>query len=155
MKNRIVFDLDGTIYPLYHQENWLERLLSEEKGLFNSQGFMGHFPTVLALLKYLKAHGHAVSVCTWTPKNVSDKYIAQVEREKIEWLEDFFGLDFFDSVFVLPYGADKKAPFKSETGVILFDDNSEIRQEWNEGDGFVSFDETQILPVLNLLANAV
>ena len=81
MKN-IYFDMDGTIADLYGEKNWLDSLMNEKKGLFYNLPVMHDKQELVTVINNLIDNGYNVSVITWTPKNVSDKYIEIVADEK-------------------------------------------------------------------------
>ena len=79
MNKAIYFDMDGTIADLYNEENWLTRLLNEEKGLFRNLKPMHDKDRLTKVINDLIKLGFEIEVITWTPKNVSQEYI------KIVW----------------------------------------------------------------------
>jgi hypothetical protein len=150
-KLKLVFDMDGTIYPLYEVNNWLERLLNEDVSIFTKKAFIGDILQFTKNVNLLKRKGYEIAICTWTPKNTSQEYVKRVELAKTEWIENFFGTDLFDEIFILPYGTPKGNCFQGQKNLVLFDDNSEVRKEWEEMTKCPAFDENYVFPVLKML----
>lgn len=129
MAKTIYFDLDGTIFDLYNEENWLDRLLGETKGLFQNLKTMFPKDEIHHVLNLLKQNGYDLQVITWTPKNVSDDYIKQVEKEKLISLKEF---PQFTQIHCLAYGTPKQnAKIRKTKEMILVDDNLEVAEMWN------------------------
>ena len=129
MAKTIYFDLDGTLFDLYGEENWLEKLLSETKGLFQNLKTIFPKEEIHNVLNLLKENGYQLEVITWTPKNVSEKYIQIVEKEKELSLKEFHQ---FSKIHYLRYGTPKqKALIKRTKEMILVDDNLEVIQNWD------------------------
>ena len=129
MAKTIYFDMDGTIADLYGTPNWLTDLQSETKGLFRNLKVMHDKEKLTEIFHQLKEMGFAVEVITWTPKNVSDKYIKTVEIEKKEWIKEHFPI--IEKIHCLDYGTPKQnAPIKNTKHQILVDDNIEVNTLW-------------------------
>jgi 5'(3')-deoxyribonucleotidase len=130
MAKKIFFDMDGTIADLYNEENWLPRLLSESKGLFRNLKPMHDKDKLTKIFNDLVELGFEIEVITWTPKDVSQDYIAIVEKEKKEWIQEHFPI--IKNVHCLNYGVPKqKAKYKKAKLEILVDDNLEVVEMWN------------------------
>lgn len=128
MAKTIYFDLDGTIFDLYNEEDWLNKLLTETKGLFQNLKTMFPKNEIHKVFNLLKENGYNLEVITWTPKNVSQEYIKIVEKEKEISLKEFHQIS---KIHCLAYGTPKqKAPIKKSKEMILVDDNLEVAEMW-------------------------
>lgn len=128
MKN-IYFDMDGTIADLYGEKNWLDSLMNEKKGLFYNLPVMHDKQELITVINDLIDNGYNVSVITWMPKNVSDKYIEIVADEKRKWIAKHFPM--IKDIYCLGYGVPKqKAEYKKSKLDILVDDNEEVLKLW-------------------------
>ncbi len=130
MAKKIFFDMDGTIADLYNEENWLTRLLNEEKGLFRNLKPMHDKDRLTKVINDLIELGFEIEIITWTPKNVTQEYIKIVEEEKKEWIQEHFPM--IKNIHFLAYGIPKqKAKYKKAKLEILVDDNLEVVEMWN------------------------
>ena len=130
MRKTLYFDMDGTIADLYGQENWLNDLLAEKRGLFRNLRIMHDKAELVNALETLRNLGFNLEIITWTPKNVSQEYVEIVENEKIAWVNE--NLPYFEKITCLPYGTPKqKALSTRENLQILVDDNLEVVEMWN------------------------
>lgn len=148
MARKIFFDLDGTLYDLYGQENWLPRLLSEDTTIFTEGDMLVNLTELVKIMLVLKGLGYSFGVVTWTPKEVSKNYCRRVRYAKEKWLRENFG-DIFDEIHVLSYGNNKNRYAKD--GSILFDDEKKNRQDWSSKDGF-AFGVNDILGILHAIS---
>lgn len=127
----INFDFDGTIYPLYTEvEDWLPRLERECPTVFTENKAMADLKAIRELLLQLKEYGVEVNAVTWLPMNATDEYEKDATRQKLEWAENQLGLDVFNNFYAVPYGTPKHKVPKRKRGMLLFDDNEEVRKEW-------------------------
>jgi 5'(3')-deoxyribonucleotidase len=122
-KVNVYLDMDGTIANLYEQENWLERLLNEENGLFATCEPM---TTEEVIFKVFPKNQFNVKILSMTPKNVSKAYCETVIKEKNAWLDKFFPN--ITKRHYLPYGNNKN--FKNSKNAVLVDDNATIRENF-------------------------
>jgi len=138
--------MDGTIADLYGQNNWLERLKNEEPGLYETANPLVDLGILKEKLELLKEKGFKIKVITWLAKGVSNNYHTIVTEEKLNWLEKI-GVE-FDDIHIVRYGTEKhNVPVDIEKD-ILFDDNADVRLNW-ELNGGVALDEKDILGKLN------
>lgn len=129
MTKKIYFDMDGTIADLYGEKNWLDRLLNEERGLFENLPVMHDKHKLTRIITDLQELGFEIGVITWTPKNVTKRYINTVAKEKINWVQKNFPM--IEEIHILEYGTPKqKAPIKKAKEMILVDDNEEVLNTW-------------------------
>lgn len=129
MTKKIFFDMDGTIADLYGEKNWLDRLLNEERGLFENLQVMHNKQELEKTFNELEKKGYELEIITWTPKNVTDRYINTVTREKINWVQKNFPM--IKNIYCLAYGTPKqKAPITKAKEMILVDDNEEVLEKW-------------------------
>lgn len=130
MKKTIYFDMDGTIANLYETNNWLERLLAEEEGLFLNLEIMHDKEKLTEIINDLIKLGFGVEVITWTPKDVTEEYVKVVEVEKKKWMKRHFPM--IEKITCLRYGTPKQKALKTrEHQQILVDDNIEVNELWN------------------------
>ncbi len=156
MKKRkimLYFDMDGTIADLYDHENWLEKIRDGES-IFNELKKMPKTDKIIKYLNKIKQYSDdvKVNIITWLPMDATIPQMIQYTDEKIQWTEkNFVPVSAF---IALPYGSPKhKAIIKEEKAYhLLFDDNAEVRNEW-QGKNKIAFDENNIVEVLRLILN--
>jgi len=147
MKTRkIYFDMDGTIADLYGQENWLDRLIAEEPELYLNAKPLVDLGLLRNKIEQLQEKGVEVEIITWLAKGTSNNHHTMVTEEKLEWLDNT-GIEFND-IHIVQYGTEKHNVPVSIENSILFDDNAEVREDW-ERNGGIAFDEKSILAKLN------
>lgn len=140
VKKLLVFDMDGTIADLYHVENWLSFLRSENTFPYENAKPLYDMEEMRAVLCELKKHGYLVAVTTWLSKESSAEYKKAVTEVKRAWLENCgFPYDFFHAV---QYGTCKRYPTSPRKQYrkgcfypieqILFDDSEEVRADWEK-----------------------
>ena len=142
MRKTIYFDMDGTIADLYRANDWLERLLAEEKGLFLDLEPMHDKEELTEILNRLKDSNYGLEVITWTPKDVSNEYVKTVEQEKRAWMKRHFPM--IEKIMCLEYGTPKQELGRG----ILFDDEKQNRINWKDK----AYDERNILETLGAIA---
>ena len=152
-KIKLYFDMDGTIADLYNHENWLEKIRSGQP-IFNELKKMPRTNKVIYYLNQIEQHTDnvEVNIITWLPLNATIPQMIQYTEEKKEWSEKNFVR--VSNFIALPYGSPKhKAILKEEKAYhLLFDDNAEVRNEW-QGKYKIAFDENNIVEVLRLILN--
>lgn len=122
-KTTAYIDMDGTVYPLYQQENWLNRLENSDPSVFSADEAMVSEATLLSLFPTEK---YTIKVLSMTPKNASKEYCEKVIEAKNAWLDKFFPS--IKERIYLPYGNNKN--LKNSSNAILIDDNKEIRENF-------------------------
>ena len=128
----LVFDMDGTIADLYGVENWLAMLRAEDSTPYAIAKPLYDMDTLNTLLTELKAFGYRVVVTTWLANGSSNAYSKEVARVKKEWL-DKWGFP-YDRYYPVAYGTPKQNVTRGKAEYqILFDDNDDVRAEWDLG----------------------
>lgn len=122
-KINVYIDMDGTIANLYEVNNWLEKLRSEERDLFNN---LKPITTQERLLKIFPKKLYNVKILSMTPKNASEEYCEIVKQEKNIWLDKYFP-QITERIY-LKYGDNKN--LKNSKNAILLDDNETIRKNF-------------------------
>jgi hypothetical protein len=143
---KIYFDMDGTIADLYGQENWLERLMNEEPELYLKAQPLIDMGVLRDKIEELQEKDIEVKVITWLAKNTSNNHLTIITEEKLEWLDNT-GIE-FDDIHIVKYGTEKHNIPKSVKGDILFDDNADVRMNWELAGG-IAYNEKQIFEKLN------
>lgn len=126
---KICFDMDGTIADLYGVENWLEYLIAEDTKPYAVAKPMMNMSALARRLNTLQRKGYEIGVISWTSKNGSAQYNAEVESVKRTWLKKHLTSVQFDFIAVIPYGTNKSM-FASNDNDILFDDEAHNRENW-------------------------
>ncbi len=135
---KIYFDMDGTVADLYGTDGWLEKIRSEESGLFENLEPMYDMLKIECLCLDMIEQGTSINVITWTPMFASSEYIAQVAEEKRKWLAQY--MPYVSEIHILEYGTPKQfAPTKKAKEMILIDDNKEVCEMWNTNKQRTSF----------------
>lgn len=142
MDNRVlVFDMDGTIADLYKVDGWLADLRAYNPRPYEVARPMYDMETMAELLMILQAQGWKVVVTTWLSKESTKAYDDEVKRAKLEWLAKHHFP--FDEIHLVGYGTPKASCTEHLGGVqFLFDDNVEVRREWESNPNRFSVDAT-------------
>ena len=127
---KICFDMDGTIADLYGVENWLEYLLAENVKPYEAAKPLVNMSALARRLNTLQRKGYEIGVISWTSKNGSAEYNAEVEIAKRAWLRKHLASVKFDEINIVKYGTPKSLFCKSADD-ILFDDEDQNRNSWN------------------------
>lgn len=120
----VYLDMDGTIFDLYGQNNWLERLRTEDDTVFTGDRRM---VTEEVLRTHFPADTYDVRVLSMTPKDATDEYCERVIARKNEWLDRYFPS--ITKRIYRKYGHNKN--LKNSKYAILIDDSEPIRNSWN------------------------
>jgi 5'(3')-deoxyribonucleotidase len=120
----VYLDMDGTIFDLYGQNNWLERLRTEDDTVFTGDRRM---VTEEVLRTHFPADAYDVRVLSMTPKDATDEYCERVIARKNEWLDRYFPS--ITKRIYRKYGHNKN--LKNSKYAILIDDSEPIRNSWN------------------------
>ena len=83
----IWFDMDGTLVDLYGIPNWLEYLQSDNPAPYLYAKPLLKLAPLARILNKLIRKGHTINIISWTAKNGSTQYNAEVAAAKIKWLK--------------------------------------------------------------------
>ena len=122
-RQRVYLDMDGTIFELYHREDWLERLENGDESVF-----WGDFRIITEndLKFFYPASEFEIIILSMTPKGADDDFCKRVEEVKNRWLDLYFPS--ITKRIYRKYGHNKN--LKGSANAILIDDNAEIRKTW-------------------------
>lgn len=123
----IYFDLDGTLYNLYNQPNWLEQVTQENEQVFCDGGALYDLQELQELLDRLRKKGYVIGVITWLPKDATRDYRKKVRDVKRQWIDN--NLRNVDEVHIVKYGTPKHLVRNVENS-ILVDDDEQVRKQW-------------------------
>lgn len=124
-KRQVVYlDMDGTIFNLYEQENWLERLRSEDPLVFSGDN---RIITEERLRIFFPESEYDVRILSMTPLNASNEYCEKVIETKNAWLDKYFPS--ITKRIYRKYGHNKN--LRNSKTAILIDDSEPIRNSWN------------------------
>lgn len=136
----INFDMDGTIANLYGVENWLEDLTNYNPRPYAVAKPLVNMSALARVLNKLKKSGYVINVISWLSKTSTPEYDEKVIFAKKQWLAKHLKSVIFDNIFIVPYGT----PKQTLADGILFDDESQNRENWNGQ----AFDVDNILDIL-------
>jgi hypothetical protein len=129
----IYFDLDGTVYDLYAQPMWLERITTlADPTIYDVEGATIYPTTDLAaVLDTLVAKGHKIGVISWLAKSASQDYNVTVRAIKRAWIAKH--MPQATEVHVVKYGTPKHRVANDKSNAILVDDVADVRNAWTHG----------------------
>ena len=136
----INFDLDGTIANLYGVDNWLEDLTNYNPRPYAIAKPLVNMSALARVLNRLKRAGYVINIISWLSKTSTPEYDEKVTLAKKQWLAKHLKSVTFDNIFIVPYGT----PKQTLADGILFDDESQNRENWNGQ----AFDVDNILNIL-------
>lgn len=145
-KRTIWFDMDGTIADLYSVENWLPKLRAYDPSPYAEAEVMWNMSLLARYLNKLQKLGYWIGIISWASKDSTTEYDRAVADAKREWLKVHLNSVTFNEILITPYGVPKEL-WMNATDDILFDDNEEIRNEW-DGE---AYEPTEIFSVLSSL----
>jgi len=145
-KRTIWFDMDGTIADLYNVENWLPKLRAYDPSPYAEAEVMLNMSLLARYLNKLQKLGYWIGIISWASKDSTTEYDRAVAEAKREWLKIHLSSVTFNEILITPYGVPKEL-WMNATDDILFDDNEEIRNEW-DGE---AYEPTEIFSVLSSL----
>jgi hypothetical protein len=148
MKRTIWFDMDGTIANLYAVDNWLGKLRSYDPSPYAEAEVMLNMSLLARYLNKLQKLGYWIGIISWASKDSTCEYDKQVTEVKREWLKIHLSSVTFNEILITPYGVPKEI-WMNTADDILFDDNEDIRGEW-DGE---AYEPNEILSVLKELVN--
>lgn len=144
----INFDLDGTLVDLYGVPNWLEMLRNEDTTPYEIARPLVNFSHLARLLNKLIDKGATVNIISWTSKGGSPEYNEAVAEAKRAYIKKHLPSVHFANIFIVPYGTPKYTIAKG----ILFDDEDKNRCDWRKHNGTYSFDQDEIIMILQALS---
>jgi 5'(3')-deoxyribonucleotidase len=141
--NTIYFDLDGTLYDLYSQPQWLERITTEQDAsAYSADASLYNGMELADIASRLCRAGFAIGVISWCADGATREFNSAVRRVKREWVKK--NLPMASEVHIVKYGTPKHYVAYNKNG-ILVDDNAEVRAAWKG----LTIDASQnILPAL-------
>ena len=122
-KKTVYLDMDGTIYPLYTQTDWLERLRAEDKTVFSADEQM---VTESELYKHFPKEKYDIKIFSMTPLGATKKYADEVIEVKNAWLDKYFPT--LKTRIYKAYGHSKN--LRNCENAILVDDSEVIRDNF-------------------------
>lgn len=143
MKRTIWFDMDGTLNRFYDVPDWLPKLRSFDPSPYAEAEVMHNMSLLARYLNKLQKMGYRIGIISWLAKESTYEYDRQVAEVKREWLQIHLGSVRFDAIHITSYGVPKEL-YMTASDDILFDDNAEIRGEW-DGE---AYEPNEILSVL-------
>ena len=127
----IYFDLDGTLYDLYGQTDWLPRLLAHDPSPYAEGNALVDLVALHETLCDLIAEGYTVGVVSWCAKGSTPEYDRKVRATKRAWIRE--NLPTASEVHIVRYGTPKHRIVNNKTNAILVDDERENLTKWNRG----------------------
>lgn len=141
MIKEINFDMDGTIADLYGCTGWLEDIIAESVRPYAEAKPLINLSVLARVLNKKIAEGYKVNIISWTAKNGTEKYNAEVAEAKRIWLAKHLKSVRFNEIRILPYGT----PKHEHGNGVLFDDEKPNRDNWIG----IAFDEKDIIKNLH------
>jgi hypothetical protein len=139
----IYFDLDGTLYDLYAQPRWHERITTDQDAsAYAADALIPDGIQFANCITRLLRAGYRIGVVSWLANHSSVDYSKAVRRVKREWVKK--NLPEATEIHIVKYGTPKHRIVKDKTG-ILVDDNAEIRASWK---GLTIDANQNIIPIL-------
>ena len=129
MKNKICFDMDGTIANLYAVEGWLDMLRAYDPTPYAKAEPMVNMSALARLLHKAQRLGYEIVIISWLSKEPTAEYDMAVTQAKIEWLQNHLPSVEWNEIHIVSYGT----PKSQFGGGVLFDDEERNRIEWGEG----------------------
>ena len=124
----IYFDLDGTLYDLYGQPMWLERITRIfDPSVYGADAPLVSFADLSPILDSLVSHGYRIGIVSWCAKDAPKWYDAAVREMKRDWVKRF--LPQVSEVHIVKYGTPKHRVVRDREG-ILVDDDAKVRESW-------------------------
>jgi hypothetical protein len=130
MKEKIYFDMDGTIANLYGDPNWLPKLMACDPTPYVNATPLVNMSRLAKALHKAQRNGYTIGVISWLSKNSTCEYDEAVTLAKLEWLNSHLPSVEWDEIHIVAYGT-PKSTVADAFGGILFDDEEQNRVEWN------------------------
>jgi 5'(3')-deoxyribonucleotidase len=139
----IYFDLDGTLYDLYSQPNWLARITTEaDASVYATDALIPNGVEFANCLARLCRAGYRIGVVSWLAGGASVDFNRAVRKIKREWVKK--NLPQATEIHIVKYGTPKHRIVQDRTA-ILVDDNAEILATWK---GLTIDANQNIIPIL-------
>lgn len=148
ISKNIYFDMDGTLADFYSVENWLSYLDNSDPTPYREAKPLFNFSSLARLLNRLISQDYTINIISWGSKGSTSEFLTNTEQAKKDWLKKHLPSVNFTNIIITPYGVNK-SEFMRTKNDILFDDNIEVRRNW-EG---LAFSEKDILSVLKALTH--
>jgi hypothetical protein len=129
MRKAIYLDMDGTFVNLYSVNNWLEQLRAFNPTPYIEAEPLVRMASLARLLNALQQRGDHIAIVSWLSKESTPEYDEAVTLAKLTWLQAHLPSVQFDEIVIVPYGTPKSEVVEFPEGV-LFDDESQNREEW-------------------------
>ena len=139
-----VFDMDGTLFDLYGVEDWLPQLRAEDTSPYLAAKPMINFNLLTRYLNRIQRAGHKIMVVSWTSKESSPEYHSQVAWAKFKSLRRHLPSVHWDAIIFANYGTEKSTLVK-DSKAFLFDDDENVRTNWQGGLAFEPVDIFRVL----------
>ena len=145
-KPTIYFDLDDTVYDLYHRMLWLDRItiLADPSVYEEKDANIYARDEFIALLDALVAAGYKLGVVSWLAKGGTQDYNNAVREVKRAWVKAF--MPQVTEIHIVKYGTPKHHVINDKGNAILVDDVEEVRAAWHHGHTIDASDN--IIPAL-------
>jgi len=136
---KICFDMDGTIANLYGVEDWLPKLRAYDPSPYMEAAPMIRLCTLARMLNKLQRLGYEIGVISWLSKDPDPVYGGLVAEAKRTWLKKHLPSVNWDFVEIVPYGIPKSSTIEFSSYDILFDDEENNIEDWEEKGGWGFF----------------
>ena len=139
-----VFDMDGTLFDLYGVDNWLPQLRAGDTSPYLAAKPMINFSLLARYLNRIQRVGHKIMIVSWTSKESSPEYHSQVAWAKFKSLRRHLPSVHWDAIIFANYGTEKSTLVK-DSKAFLFDDDEDVRANWQGGLAFEPIDIFRVL----------
>lgn len=139
-----VFDMDNTLFNLYGVENWLPMLRDENPEPYLKAAPMLNFSLLARYLNRIQRAGHKIMIVSWTSKESSPEYHSEVAWAKYKALRRHLPSVHWDEIIFANYGTEKSTLVK-DSKAFLFDDDENVRANWQGGLAFEPVDIFRVL----------
>lgn len=137
------FDMDGTLFDLYHVKNWLPRLRAEDPTPYIEAAPMVRFSQLARFLNKLQRDGHEIVIISWTSKEATDEYHRQIAWAKYQALRKHLPSVHFNRIIFAKYNEPKEKLIHGKA--VLFDDDPNVRAAW----GNLAFPPEDMMGILH------
>lgn len=128
----ICFDMDGVLADLFGQEDWLEKLNTNQAApYFNAAPLVDTEYLNEIITLFNDWFGVPTYIISWGSKECDWYFDKQTEKTKRYWLDKFLPAIPAENIFVVPYGIDKSTLVQNAcTYPVLFDDTVPNCDNW-------------------------